>query len=131
MKTALSSVFHQPQPPASCWKSARRSIPAFNFAASSSLFTSALTLSSFKARDTTTLGRKLDIVCSVQPYGNAVRYSSALNMAPATDGLTEISIIRDCGTVWDGNCRVASADPLFATAPERASLSFTPYGLIG
>ena len=42
-------------------------------------------------------GRKLDIVCSTQPYGNDVKYSSAPKTGPASDGATLIVNRRDPG----------------------------------
>src|SRR5579864_5532180 len=102
MNSELSSVFHQPQPPSSCWKSASRSSPARIFFSRSSGLMFVLSPSCFTACDTTTFGRKLDMVCSVHPYGKLIRYSSALNIVPATDGVTESTSLRDDAAASDG-----------------------------
>src|SRR6266516_2304841 len=128
----LSSVFHQPQPPSSCWKSYSRSRPAFTFFCSAAGSILLLICSSFKACDTITLGRKLDMVCSVQPYGKLVRNSGAPKIVPATDGVTLICSIREDGTLASGDVTSTSRSPdAPAIVPACAFESFTPYGMIG
>ena len=69
MKTPLASSFHQPQPPSSCFRSLRRSRPALIFACRSAGLTRPERLSFLSVSATARLGRKLDMVCSVQSYG--------------------------------------------------------------
>src|ERR1700722_19747557 len=75
-------------------------------------------------------GRKLDMVCSTQPYGKDVRYSSAPNKDPAIDGDTRSDIEREPGWALPGNVRSNIADPpgdpAAAMDPPRACESFTP-----
>src|SRR6185369_727391 len=127
----LSSVFHQPQPPSSCWKSYSRSSPAFTFFSRTAGSTLLLICNSFNACDTITFGRKLDMVCSVQPYGKLVRYSSEPKIAPATDGVTLRISARDDGAAASGKVSSTSATPAPLTVPARACDSFTPYGFTG
>src|SRR4051812_15401786 len=77
-------------------------------------------------------GRKLDIVCSVQPYGYDVRYCRAAKIVPATDGASSTRNVREVCSEFCGktmSCVVSSSffeiDPAFGTA------IFTPYGITG
>src|ERR1039457_5334986 len=72
------------------------------------------------------LGRKLDIVCSTQPYGKEVRYSSAANSEPASGGETRNEMDRDCGCTLSGKMRSKAADPPAGSEPPWARESLTP-----
>src|SRR5271157_1395890 len=82
---------------------------------------------------TSTSGRKLDIVCSVQPYGYEVRNSSAANTVPAIDGVTLIVSLRVPDSAPGGyvNCCTVSLVPGPAIEPDFDIASFTPNGTTG
>ena len=66
------------------------------------------------------------MVCSTQPYGNEVRYSSAPNSDPAIEGETRIESDREPGSTFAGNVRSNAAElpppPAIRRAPATASL---------
>ena len=72
-------------------------------------------------------GRKLDMVCSTQPYGNVVRYSSAPKSDPAIDGDTRMPSSSRAGLHLrrETSGRRPRLLPA-ASAPPRACASFTP-----
>src|SRR5689334_22683398 len=128
----LWSSFHQPQPPSSCWKSYSRSRPASTCRLSRFGLIVLVTFKSFNVLATITFGRKLDIVCSVQPYGNDVRYSRLPKIAPATDGEISISIPRDVASAAAGKSSFDVRSAFVSLiAPDVATACFTPNGITG
>src|SRR5205809_6937319 len=76
-------------------------------------------------------GRKLDMVCSTQPYGKEVRYSRAPNNEPAIDGEIRSDNRREPGSTCAGKARVNVADPVSVREPPLDSASLTPGGFTG
>src|SRR5450755_2647718 len=87
MNGCVSSDCHHPQPPSACWNPYSRSRPAFSLSRSASWSTVCCSFNSFAALLTIRSGRKLDMVCSTQPYGKDVKYSSALKLELAIEGV--------------------------------------------
>src|SRR5690242_17982938 len=117
MKGWLSSLCHQPQPPSSCWNVYRRSSPACIFSLSEFSSIGSLRFSSRIALFTMRSGRKLDIVCSTQPYGNEVRKSRALKMLPAIEVDSRIDKDREPGAASEGNVKSSAVDAVLASVP--------------
>ena len=82
-------------------------------------------------RATVTLGRYDDSVCSVQPYGNSVRKSSAPRSDPAREGARATCTERAAGFDSDGMVSAAVALPPRTIAPERDTSRRSPKGRTG
>ena len=57
------------------------------------------------------------MVCSTQPYGNEVKYSSAPKMLPAIVGESRIDNEREPATASVGNVKSKLVDAEFASVP--------------
>src|ERR1039457_3170381 len=77
------------------------------------------------------LGRKLDMVCSTQPYGKEVRYSMAPNSEPAMDGETPTVSEREPGWILAGKVRSKEVSVPAASEPPCGCASLTPGMLTG